>query len=145
MAKRTRLALQAYADDMAAEGGGVLRYEVLFPEQVLGLVELALAGNPRARGLLGMLEGACRDMLGTTPPPLCLLCDYEFAGGREPAAWVVMTAMSERPQRGFINILCPDCAGTRGLGERVAAKIKQNMAPDARILPEAFIHAGSRA
>jgi hypothetical protein len=114
------------AKQMRAEGQGIYQLQIVTPTTTLPIVIQALAGDPFAIGLLKVISRFFTAVEKTQPSPLCPTCDNELSLATPPDAVVIMTAARDDPSMAIINGLCPECAATTDVTDRVFAKLKSS-------------------
>ena len=116
-----------------AEGQGVLQIEVI---QGCDVLALTLSRSHAAQQRLRWIAGTLAWVVAADPPAICLLCNYEFARDRMPAAFALLLAAIDAPTVSITNALCPHCAAQGDIALRVARHYQRiAVSSELRILP----------
>jgi hypothetical protein len=128
--RNRRASLQRGAEQIRAEGGGVYRVDII-------PFATALFHPQACQGIPKLVNGVIRGK-----PPLCLLCDTEFALDAAPAAIVTLTAYCNAPTRGLVSGVCYACAESwETLQQRIVEAYRTGLISDLRVLPPEHLSA----
>lgn len=130
---RERHKLQDAANQMFVEGQGVWNIDIVHRRNVPGMILNSPKGEIPA--IVVMITQALAAMRKLQSPAMCLLCDHQFVEN-SPEALVFFGPAIDVPTQVITNGVCAACTHPEhDLAYRVAAKYRDTMLEDMRIIP----------
>jgi hypothetical protein len=131
--------LQTALNNAHKEGQGIWTVEIYHSREILNILMASLTGDAEAVAMSdvvsSIIQGICNPPLSKATPILCLLCDVGFSmDTTPPEGFAVLKAAGVQRGHRTSFLLCERCYHTPGRKERVFAKLRESLMPDAREL-----------